>query len=49
MHLPIKVKSPNDISKWHMGINSAFKRVNKVNYNGDKETLLFKVNLLKAE
>jgi hypothetical protein len=25
MHLPINVKSPNSISKWHMGINSAFK------------------------
>jgi hypothetical protein len=25
MHLPINVKSPNNISKWHMGINSAFK------------------------
>jgi hypothetical protein len=25
MHLPIKVKSPNNISKWQMGFNSAFK------------------------
>jgi hypothetical protein len=25
MHLFIKVKSPNNISKWHMGFNSAFK------------------------
>jgi hypothetical protein len=25
MHLPINVKSPNNISKWHMGFNSAFK------------------------
>jgi hypothetical protein len=25
MHGPINVKSPNNISKWHMGINSAFK------------------------
>jgi hypothetical protein len=25
MHLPINVKSPNNISKWQMGINSAFK------------------------
>jgi hypothetical protein len=25
MHLPINVKSPNNISKWHMGINLAFK------------------------
>jgi hypothetical protein len=25
MHLPIKVKSPNNIRKWQMGFNSAFK------------------------
>jgi hypothetical protein len=25
MHLPIKVKSPNNISKWQMEFNSAFK------------------------
>jgi hypothetical protein len=25
MHLPINVKSPNNISKRHMGFNSAFK------------------------
>jgi hypothetical protein len=28
MHLPINVKSPNNISKLHMGINSAFKGLN---------------------
>jgi hypothetical protein len=25
MHEPIKFKSPNNISKWQMGFNSAFK------------------------
>jgi hypothetical protein len=25
MHVPISVKSPNNISKWQMGFNSAFK------------------------
>jgi hypothetical protein len=25
MHVPIKVKSPNNINKWQMGFNSAFK------------------------
>jgi hypothetical protein len=25
MHLPINVKSPNNISKWQMKFNSAFK------------------------
>jgi hypothetical protein len=28
MHVPIKVKSPNNISKWQMGFNSAFKGLN---------------------
>ena len=25
MHVPINVKSPNNISEWRMGFNSAFK------------------------
>jgi hypothetical protein len=25
MHVPINVKSPNNVSKWQMGFNSAFK------------------------
>jgi hypothetical protein len=29
MHGPIKVKSPNNTSKWQMGFNSAFKGLNK--------------------
>jgi hypothetical protein len=28
MHLPINVKSPNNISKWQMAFNSAFKGLN---------------------
>jgi hypothetical protein len=28
MHLTINVKSPNNISKWQMGFNSAFKGLN---------------------
>jgi hypothetical protein len=28
MHVPIKVKSPNNISEWQMGLNSAFKGLN---------------------
>jgi hypothetical protein len=31
MHLPINVKSPNNISKWQMGFNSAFKWLNLSN------------------
>jgi hypothetical protein len=27
MHGPINVKSPNNISKWNMGFNSAFKEL----------------------
>jgi hypothetical protein len=30
MHLPIKVKSPNNITKLHMGFNSAFKGLSVV-------------------
>jgi hypothetical protein len=29
MHGPINVKSPNNISKWQMGFNSAFKGLMK--------------------
>ena len=29
MHVPINVKSPNNISGWQMGFNSAFKGLNK--------------------
>jgi hypothetical protein len=29
MHGPINVKSPNNISKWQMGFNSAFKELMK--------------------
>ena len=25
MHVPVNVKSPNNISEWQMGFNSAFK------------------------
>jgi hypothetical protein len=32
MHGPINVKSPNNISKWHMGFNSAFKGLKTINY-----------------
>jgi hypothetical protein len=28
MHVPINVKSPNNISKWQIGFNSAFKGLN---------------------
>jgi hypothetical protein len=33
MHGPINVKSPNNISKWQMGFNSAFKGLNRLNGN----------------
>jgi hypothetical protein len=34
MHVPINVKSPNNINKWQMGFNSAFKEliVTKMDY-----------------
>jgi tartrate dehydratase beta subunit/fumarate hydratase class I family protein len=34
MHLPINVKSPNNIIKWHMGFNSAFKGLIMKRKNG---------------
>jgi hypothetical protein len=33
MHGPIKVKSPNNIIKWQMGFNSAFKGLIEVRNN----------------
>jgi hypothetical protein len=32
MHGPINVKSTNNISKWHMGFNSAFKGLTDSRY-----------------
>jgi hypothetical protein len=43
MHVPINVKSPNNISKWQMGFNSAFKglilKALKNHYNNNKKRL----------
>jgi hypothetical protein len=38
MHVPINVKSPNNIRKWQVGFNSAFKglRRNKIKMNTTK-------------
>jgi hypothetical protein len=33
MHVLINVKSPNNISEWHMGFNSAFKGLIQIKYN----------------
>jgi hypothetical protein len=35
MHVPINVKSPNNISKWQMGFNSAFEGLIKRNLSTD--------------
>jgi hypothetical protein len=32
MHVPINVTSPNNISKWQMGFNSAFKGLSKFHF-----------------
>jgi hypothetical protein len=37
MHLPINVKSPNNIRKWQMGFNSAFKELNSLQHRLNKE------------
>jgi hypothetical protein len=34
MHGPVNVKSPNNTSKWHMGLNSTFKGLNRPNGEG---------------
>jgi len=33
MHVPINVKSPNNISKWQMGFNSAFKGLRYIKHS----------------
>jgi hypothetical protein len=41
MHGPINVKSPNNISKWQMGFNSAFeglKGAEEISLNAKKQT-----------
>jgi len=43
MHVPINVKSPNNISKWQMGFNSTFKRL-KFNHAGQWLTSRIKPN-----
>jgi hypothetical protein len=37
MHGPINVKSPNNISKWQMGFNSAFKGLKAFFHTKDVE------------
>ena len=37
MHVPINVKSPNNISEWQMGFNSAFKGLKKTLINNGYE------------
>jgi hypothetical protein len=38
MHLPIKVKSPNNINKWQMEFNSAFKGLITIVQTQEPET-----------
>jgi hypothetical protein len=50
IHGPINVKSPNNISKWQMGFNSAFKGLKpvmlKVNNSKCEENVKYKaINL----
>jgi hypothetical protein len=37
MHLPINVKSPNNISKWQMGFNSAFKGLRNIVFGSKRD------------
>jgi hypothetical protein len=40
MHVPINVKSPNNISEWQMGLNSAFKGLT---YRSSRRCMRFQV------
>jgi hypothetical protein len=44
MHVLINVKSPNNISKWQMGFNSAFKGLSKILVCG-AEDMIFILDL----
>jgi hypothetical protein len=35
MHAPVNVESPNNISEWQMGFNSAFKGLSLVTYHNE--------------
>jgi hypothetical protein len=43
MHGPINVKSPNNISKWQVGFNSAFKGLS---YHVSEYTVVYIVNYI---
>jgi hypothetical protein len=43
MHVPINVKSSNNISEWQMGFNSAFKGLNSFNVKEREERRSIKV------
>jgi hypothetical protein len=47
MHGPINVKSPNNISKWQMEFNSAFKRLNLPVISNVSETCIGASMILK--
>jgi hypothetical protein len=48
MHVPINIKSPNNISKWQMGFNSAFKGLIIVRHTSDIYTEWKRVNPLQT-
>ena len=60
MHVPINVKSPNNISEWQMGFNSAFKGLKHLKFaptgfgpflkpsSGGSWTVLYAVTKLRS-
>jgi hypothetical protein len=46
MQGPINVKSPNNTSKWQMGLNSAFKGLSCWSYKGNALCLLRRRNCI---
>jgi hypothetical protein len=52
MHVPINVKSPNNISKWQVGFNSAFKGLNPSAFVGPSNNftpLLCNLNAISSQ
>jgi hypothetical protein len=48
MHVPINIKSPNNISKWHMGFNSAFKGLKNVFVQHIENAVKFCYDVMKG-
>jgi hypothetical protein len=48
MHGPIKVKSPNNTSKWHMGFNSTFEGLKRYTYVSMERRTQFTIKYVRV-